>query len=136
MCSLNPERESRLLTPCSRENTFARTCTFDVVMDGYHLCALCGRQIRKVNGRWQRYVYEVKEGSVHTLGGREVRVKRSDPTHDYGCKDCYEELGATPVRTISHSWDREFLVPFFYFILLVITIFAQNSAVVMIRHFF
>ncbi len=65
--------------------------------DEYPLCALCSRQIRKVNGAWQRLKYEVREGGQHFLGGRELRTKRKDPTRNFGCLTCYHSLEPTPV---------------------------------------
>lgn len=79
------------------EITFrTRFCHF--VMDVEHpVCALCSKQIRKVDGMWQRFNYEVRENGRHFLGGREVLVKRKDPRRVYGCTKCYQQLRPTPV---------------------------------------
>lgn len=61
------------------------------------LCALCSKQIRRVNGKWTRLNYEVREGGGHFLGNREVKVKRKDPARVFGCRQCYEKLDSTPV---------------------------------------
>jgi hypothetical protein len=61
------------------------------------VCALCSKQIRKLNGAWQRLHYEVRENGRHFLGGREVLVKRNDPGRVYGCMKCYNQLRPTPV---------------------------------------
>jgi hypothetical protein len=69
----------------------------------YDLCALCGKQIRKVNGRFQRYEYVIEIGGVHKLGGREVKTKRRDPGRNWACKACYVDLAPTPVYTLLHN---------------------------------
>ena len=63
----------------------------------YEQCALCEKQIRKVNGRITRYLYEIEIGGVHKLGGREVKTKRRKPELNWGCNACYVALTPTPV---------------------------------------
>lgn len=55
-------------------------------------CCICNNKLKKVNGQWQRYVYEVREGAQHFLGGRKVVTKRKYSARLYGCKSCYNEL--------------------------------------------
>lgn len=73
------------------------------------MCAICDRQIRRVNGKWQRYDYEIREGATHFLGNRPVVTKRKDPSRAYGCKSCYDDLAPEKVRTTPYHREYKIL---------------------------
>lgn len=69
----------------------------------YEICCLCDKRIRHVNGRIQKYAYEVEMGGVHKLGGRVVRTKRRNVLRSWGCKPCYDSLAPPTVRTLLYN---------------------------------
>lgn len=76
-------------------HTFARQ-----VMAKHTLCAICDKVLRKVNGKWNRFKYEIREGGRHFLGNRAVKTKRTNHSRIWGCKTCYEKLD--PVKVSHH----------------------------------
>src|SRR3990167_10141080 len=87
-----------MVLSCQEPRTrFSHALFRDTMQDEVLVCALFPRQIRKVNGRWDRFKYEIREGGRHFLGGREVKAKRKDPGRIFGCRKCYEKLDSTPV---------------------------------------
>jgi hypothetical protein len=81
----------------SFESTFFARVFF-VNMNRHDSCCLCSRRFRKENGRLRRFKYEIDpDTGLHKLGGRTVRVKRKDPSLDFGCAKCYEELRSPEV---------------------------------------
>ena len=46
------------------------------MQEEFPLCAICEKEIRKVDGIWQRLSYVVRDTGRHFLGGREVLNER------------------------------------------------------------